>query len=187
MVIAGALLLVITFSANSPTAKQMQNVFLVLIGGLIFLQVSLFIKSLFSDRKAKSREEGARNQSTQPLIGLFLNRKARQSSVVYFFLLLSLFVSWYLSVLKVIPVRIEVFLFISALIVANFVGQKILEYRIKKGLFGANEYEAREIINFILSNTNWSEFTSGRGGKGIFPEPEGEFIPSNEALNDVKG
>lgn len=184
---AGALLLYITFSADSPTVRRVQNVFLVLVSGLIFLQVSLFFRSLLSDWKAKLRGEGAQSQSTQSLVGLMMNKKVRQSSVVHFFLFLSLFVSWYASALQVISVRVEVFLFISALIAANFIGQKVLKYRVKTRLFGGSEYEAREIISFILSNTNWSEFTSGIGGKGIFPEPEEDLMHSNEALNDAKG
>lgn len=135
-------------------------------------------------RKAKMRQEGAQNQLAQPLLGFLLAKKARQSSVAYFFLFLSLILYWYLSALSIIPVRIGVLLFISALIIALFIGQQLLEYRIKKGLYGTNEYEAREIIEFILSNKDKSDFTGGKGFKEIFLEPEVKPATSADGLTD---
>ncbi len=49
--------------------------------------------------------------------------------------------------------------------------QLLLNYRIKNGLYGTNNYEAREIIEFILNNSD--EFKSGSGKTiSIFPEEE---------------
>jgi len=49
-----------------------------------------------------------------------------------------------------------------------------------------NEYEAREIISFILNNTNKLDSIGGRGGKRVLTEQEG-FAYSNKDLNDAKG
>lgn len=62
-------------------------------------------------------------------------------------------------------------LFLAGIIYLN---QVILDYRIKKGFYGTNDYEAREIIEFIFTNAEYSDFSSGGGAKKIFPEPEKE-------------
>lgn len=138
-------------------------------------------------RKAKERGEGGQNQSAQSVIGFWLARRAKQRSAAYFFLLFSLVLYWYVSALSIIQVRTEVICFILALIVALFVGQKALEYRIKKRLYGTNEYEAREILEFMLSNAHKSDFTSGKGFKGLFPESKVKPTDSAEVLTDVRG
>lgn len=49
-----------------------------------------------------------------------------------------------------------------------------LRYRILHGLFGTNEYEARELINFILHNSDKIDFTDGDGKlrKALLPEKD---------------
>jgi len=53
------------------------------------------------------------------------------------------------------------------------IGQWILEYRVKHGLYGTNSTEAREIILYIINNVDNS--TNGKNGmRLVFPRPEYE-------------
>ena len=47
------------------------------------------------------------------------------------------------------------------------INQKILTYRIHKGIYGTNEYEAREIITYILSNSDKEDFSDGDASKRL--------------------
>ena len=57
--------------------------------------------------------------------------------------------------------------------------EKIYQLRIKKGFFGNNESEAREIINFILSNSDNIDFTDGGKRKSVFSKEEIEGMVEN--------
>jgi hypothetical protein len=48
----------------------------------------------------------------------------------------------------------------------------LLAYRIKNGFYGNNEYEALEIIKFILSESSKIDFTDGGKHKKIFSEDD---------------
>lgn len=54
--------------------------------------------------------------------------------------------------------------------------EKLHLYRVTKGFFGNNEAEAREIIRFILSNSENIDFTDGGKQKPVF---------SKEEINDI--
>ena len=41
--------------------------------------------------------------------------------------------------------------------------EQLVEYRIRKGLFGTNKTEARELINFIVENSSDIDFTDSDG------------------------
>jgi hypothetical protein len=63
-----------------------------------------------------------------------------------------------------------------------FTSRQLLRYRIRKGYYGTNEDEAREIIQFILEHAEDTDFSSGDGPKKIMPDPEIElqedFVPA---------
>lgn len=49
---------------------------------------------------------------------------------------------------------------------------RITEYRVRNGFYGSNEYEAREIIKFIISNSKNIDFTDGGKAKKIISEAD---------------
>ncbi|MCI5142119.1 MAG: hypothetical protein D3909_10455, partial [Candidatus Electrothrix sp. ATG1] len=65
---------------------------------------------------------------------------------------------------------IDIFLFLSVCLALLHLNQKIIEYRVRKGLYGKNEYEAREMIAYILSYSDKSDFSDGDKLKELFPE-----------------
>jgi hypothetical protein len=50
--------------------------------------------------------------------------------------------------------------------------EHVLEYRIRKGLFGTNRTEARELIDFIIKNSDNLDFTDSNGNlrRALLPE-----------------
>lgn len=55
------------------------------------------------------------------------------------------------------------------------IGQWILEYRVKRGLYGTNSKEAREIISYIINNAD-NNTNRKNGMKLVFPKPEYENV-----------
>ncbi len=58
----------------------------------------------------------------------------------------------------------------------------LAEYRIRKGLFGTNRTEARELIDFIIKNSDNLDFTDSNGNlrRALLPEAKDaaeELIP----------
>jgi hypothetical protein len=43
--------------------------------------------------------------------------------------------------------------------VALFLNRKILDYRVRRGYYGATEYESREIIQFIVDHADDIDYT----------------------------
>lgn len=67
---------------------------------------------------------------------------------------------------------IEPALVSSAVLGLLFLKEAVLEYRIRHGLFGTNRTEARDLIEFLVQNSEDIDFTDG-GGKlrrVLFPE-----------------
>ena len=107
----------------------------------------------------------------------YVNRVLIRDSTLAWFLIAvsacywvaSIFLHWLQTALLLFPVLVIV------LLIARSV---LLQYRIKNGLFGTSEHEAREIIGFILNNSNTIDFTDGDGKlrKALLPEVEAEGI-----------
>lgn len=53
--------------------------------------------------------------------------------------------------------------------------ETLVEYRIRKGLFGTNQVEARALINFMIRNADDIDFTDSNGKlrRALLPESEG--------------
>ncbi|OUB77059.1 hypothetical protein BK744_09295 [Bacillus thuringiensis serovar zhaodongensis] len=66
-----------------------------------------------------------------------------------------------------------IFQFLTILmILIVFIKQKILQYRLKKGYFGTNEYELRQILRFIADEKNKDYFKGDGKGRKIFSSAE---------------
>ncbi|WP_417915461.1 hypothetical protein [Candidatus Electronema sp. JM] len=78
-----------------------------------------------------------------------------------------------------IPISISVLasLFYSSIFLLIFLSilitkELLIEYRIKRGLFGTNRTEARELIDFIIKNSDNLDFTDSNGNlrRALLPE-----------------
>ncbi|MCI5194402.1 MAG: hypothetical protein D3915_14955 [Candidatus Electrothrix sp. AU1_5] len=70
--------------------------------------------------------------------------------------------------LSIIPL---VLLFCISLLIAK---EQVMEYRIRKGLFGTNRTEAKALIEFIIKNSDDIDFTDSNGNlrRALLPEAE---------------
>jgi hypothetical protein len=69
-----------------------------------------------------------------------------------------------------LPLRI----FLVGAIAVLWVSKLALDYRISRGLFGTNEYEAREIVRFVLRNASDTDLSGGLGARKL------DLTPSTE-------
>jgi hypothetical protein len=74
------------------------------------------------------------------------------------------------------------FIFISCCLL---IYENIVNYRIKKGYYGNNERESREIIAFILENYTKIDFTDGGKKKSIFSDDDLEKVIGHEWVHQV--
>ena len=51
-----------------------------------------------------------------------------------------------------------------------YLNQKTLEHRIREGVYGSHDYEAREIIQFVLDRANKADFFDGGKVKHLLPD-----------------
>ena len=58
-----------------------------------------------------------------------------------------------------------------------FLKEALLEYRIRNGYFGTNRSEARELIEFLVKNSDDIDFTDGSGKLRRALEPENQRQP----------
>lgn len=118
---------------------------------------------------------GSRKANT--IVGLLLMEKMKKSSSVLLALMLAVLVDLGLQQFTNYGSYGYVTLISAALWSAILLDHKIIELRIRKGWYGKNEFEAREIINFALTHANKDDFNDQGGLKKIVPLPE---IPEAE-------
>lgn len=114
------------------------------------------------------------SQKSQSIVEIMIDNKGNKVQKAYILLAITLLAQLgfaYFTKSEVNNWFMFLTLFLAGVIYLN---QVILEYRIKKGLYGTNDYEAREIIEFIFTNAEYIDLSGGGGAKRIFPEPEKE-------------
>jgi len=116
------------------------------------------------------------------IIGMLVGEKIKKDTKSFIYLGLSFLVAILLPVSGLMVINywlVSFLLFMFSMLTLN---QKVLEYRIANGLYGENEYEAREIISYIENHSDSDDFHSG-GDKKIFQEK----TKSNPTFNGVYG
>lgn len=121
--------------------------------------------------QAKEGKNNPEKEFNLTIAGMLLGSKSKQSIVSYFLLILSIAVYIIISIISGNEINSYVILFLVICITLIHINQKIIEYRISNGLYGKNEYEAREMINYILSHSDKSDFSDGDKLKKLFPQP----------------
>jgi len=66
------------------------------------------------------------------------------------------------------------------LIIALFSNQKLLEFRVSRGLFGNNSSEALELIRFVKAHSDKSDFSDGDKMRKLLPDAE--TLPTEERI-----
>ncbi len=127
------------------------------------------IMSVFQ-RVIDAVKKGGIDEAT--IVGIMVGKRIKANTKAYMFLILSLIAHVALNFFLANSVNGYLILFLITMISLLGVNQKITEYRIRKNYFGSNEYEAREIVQFILDNVDKTDFTSGGNVKRLLPFPD---------------
>ena len=113
-------------------------------------------------------------EKKKTIVGMILGNKIKTSSLNYLILIGAFAIYLILSIFALYEINgICVFL-ISIAIFFIYVDQKLMIYRINNGWYGKNEFEAREIINFIINHSDTDDFIDGDGLKKIIPDAQME-------------
>lgn len=129
------------------------------------------IEVLVSNEALESRIKLKKNYPTLSIVGIMRNRKKKSkynsiyfiSLIGIFYLVSSNFLGFNLSIIFLFIL----FIFIIIISLELF----IFNYRVNQGWYGSSESEAREIIDFIIKNSEDIDFTDGNRPKSII-KPE---------------
>jgi len=83
------------------------------------------------------------------IIGMLVGDKIKKDTKSFIYLGLSFLVAILLPVTSLIDINFWLLGFLLFMFSMLTLNQKVLEYRIANGIYGENEYEAREIISYI--------------------------------------
>lgn len=165
--------------------------------GIILFIVTIFIsflvlftgKSTLEDIKTKILTEVVKappeEKKAKTVVGLMLGEKMKKSFQAQLFLILALTISLFSYILFQTAWNIVAIGIIIFSLLAIQIDKMLIEYRVKNGWYGTNEYEAREIISFIISHANKDDFNDSGGLKKVIPEPE--IIEAEEPLTNPNG
>ncbi len=136
---------------NQRNAKRGKLKFMQRVHSHIVSLTMIIIFSKQSERRKKQKtEESEKNRLI--ISALFLESKLKKIYKAYFIIgfgsILLLGMSFYFEV----PSYIHIIPLLFAILTCSY--QFILNYRIKNGLFGTNDYEAKELIEFIIQNND---------------------------------
>lgn len=156
------------------------NKIIVSINSSMYKVIYELLKSI---NENKNNDSENKKEIEYIIVNLLVNKKAKKESYSYLVLFTTLIL--YISIMFILSLTIKkVIIFILlGLILALYVKQKILEYRIKNGYYGTNQSEAREIISFILDNSD--DFNNFNGYDKVFPKIEKQEIL--KGINDLTG
>jgi hypothetical protein len=105
------------------------------------------------------------------IVRIMVKRRTKGTVVALSFVIVS---SIGLLLFDLVP---SVFVTVFLLLLVAIIGQEALfSYRVRKGLFGRNASEAREVIEFILKNSDRIDFTDGGRPKPIISEADLEEL-----------
>ena len=139
---------------------------------LIYLNSSLLsaISKIHEDLNDSSNEQ----KKSKTIVGVMLQEKLKKSMKSQIVLIICFVLNFVLSALSVVSFSYILFILISVMILAIHLDQKLIDHRVRKGWYGKNEFEAKEIINFIVSHANKDDFNDSGGLKRVIPLPEAE-------------
>lgn len=109
---------------------------------------------------------------TKTVVGMMIGEKIRQGMMAQMWLIASIGLSFLCDFWFETGAGVWTLLISSISLLAIQIDHKLIEHRIKKGLYGSNAFETLEIVNFIIRHANKDDFNDQGGLKRIIPKPE---------------
>ncbi len=132
---------------------------------------------------------GIENESkpkSNTIVGLMLEKKLTDSNTNTRRLLLVAAAYLACAAVDIVPFNQFVLIIPAILLAALYLDQYLIIYRVRKGWYGRNEYEAREIIEYVISHADKDDFNDEGGLKKLMDAPEREEHKSAEVEGWVK-
>jgi len=134
--------------------------------------VSSVIQQLLS-----STSRSSLNSNT--IVGVMVGKRLKRDNKAYLLLISAAVFQLFLAALSSSAFSVTTLGIILIFIGCLSINQRVLEYRIKRGLYGSTAYEANEIVQFITEHSDKSDFTDGGKKKPLAPESDerlGELV-----------
>ncbi len=107
------------------------------------------------------------------IVRIFANKLETKKLYSAYLLLITTAAHSILGILwKQFEINIYFILGVSIYASLLYLNTLLVNFRIKKGFYGGNEFEAREIINFIEENSDTIDFSDGDSPKKLFNEED---------------
>ena len=114
---------------------------------------------------------GATNVASSSILGIMLGKRMDTYGRAYSFLLAALGLGALIQLTGLSESRLLLGIIAPLFFLAALaLNQKLLEYRVNKGYFGSNASEAAEVIQFVKSHSDKSDFSDEDKMKKILPD-----------------
>lgn len=155
---------------------------------LISANAGLYKTMLLRLFNANKNNKGAKeaNAFNLTIAEMLFTTKAKHSLYAYAFIATTAILHFTWAALTSQDINHGLLLFLAIAFALIHLNQKILEFRIGRGFYGKNEYEAREMVLFLMSHADKTDFTDSDGLKKLFPEVK-ENDRELEAVNGLLG
>lgn len=140
---------------------------------ILLINKLLALDSIINSNKANSNT----------VVGLMLEQKLIDSNKNSRLLIMALITYLVFCHFNLITFSSVVLMIPLLLVIAIFLDQYFVIYRVRKGWYGKNEYEAREVINYIVSHANKDDFNDDGGLIKLMDTPEN----TSTSTANVKG
>ncbi|WP_338573777.1 hypothetical protein V6L78_01915 [Pseudomonas canadensis] len=148
---------------------------------ILFTNMGLVLSVGNIAQQALMAKDKSKKSST--VVGMMLGEKLKNSVRIQLVLLLALAINALLAYVN----DVEMSLFAICVVVIGFaaiyVDHKLIEYRVRRGWYGKNEFESREIIRFILAHADKNDFNDQGGLKKVIPSPSLEDLSDLDHAN----
>lgn len=181
-IVSGILSSITAFYDLSQTLRDKENIstftVIVIVVGTVMFMLSLYYIFSFS--------KGKREKLKYPklsIIRIMETRKASEISKNTSMIMLSIL--GYILLFRYLKVEISIEAIYIGFVTVILLGvhKFLFDYRVKSGYYGNNEREAREIIQFILQESEHIDFTdNGKLKKIVSDEELGEIAESIKSL-----
>lgn len=153
------------------------------LNNIIIIYINSSLISAITKIHSELNDIRSEDKKSNTIVGMMLGEKVKKASKAQISLIGCLLLHLLLVFFSVVNFSSFLFVVISVGFLFIHIDQKLVDYRIRKGWYGKNEFEAKEIINFVLSHSKKDDFNNSDGLKRIIPLPE---VETEKEMTDLK-